>query len=776
MCLMMEAVLDELTPREMEILQMIAEGLSNRDIAERLVISLETARWYSKQIYSKLGVHTRAEAVVYASRLGWQKPSVEAIPARRRTLELPKVVLPARATKLIGRQREVEEIEYLLTSSRCLTLTGPAGVGKTSLARQVAAEVLPLYADGVFFVELAPITAPNLVVSAIFDTLGLQGSSLILETLRTFLRDRHLLLVLDNYEHLMPAASLVSELLAAAPRLHILVTSREALRVYGEQEYMVAPLAIPDTKRHTELPTLSENEAVKLFVQRAKAARHDFELTEENAAAIAEICVQLDGLPLAIELAAARVKMFSPQALLARLDNRLQMLAAPIRDLPERQRALRRAIDWSYNLLTDDERTLFRRLGVFCCGRSIEAVEAICGHGLQIDVLDGLESLLNKSLLYIEVDSNGEPRFFMLQTISDYALEELTTNAEAQDIYHRHAEYFLNLAEQAAQYFRGHEEHLWMRRLDIEHENLRLALTWLDKHDAEGLVRMVIALQHFWHMRGYHVEGGGWLRVALEQVESVSPHLHVKLYLAAGSMAYSFSSLDQGVMWCQRALDISRANGDDLNTAWALVFWSVQYIALPDRYEQAMALCQEGLSLFRALNHKAGIAQALNILGELARGNGDYAAALDYYLEALPLTREIGEQVRVYMILTNLGYVAYHDGDYCKAEEYQRECLQVALGIFNPVAVAFGIINLAGAIAANGDPELATRLTAGMETYLESVGVRHQAGDQFERDHYKMMMRQQLGDDAFERAWAAGQRMTLDDAIIEVLGEEALLQ
>jgi tetratricopeptide (TPR) repeat protein len=229
-------------------------------------------------------------------------------------------------------------------------------------------------------------------------------------------------------------------------------------------------------------------------------------------------------------------------------------------------------------------------------------------------------------------------------------------------------------------------------------------------------------------------------------------------------------------MWCQRALDISRANGDTLNIAWALVFLGVQYIAQPDSYEQAMAFCQEGLSLFRALNHKAGIAQALNILGELARGDGDYSAAQDYYLEALPLTREIGERIRVYMILSNLGYVAYHEGDYRRAEAYQRECLQVALGIFNPVAVAFGIINLAGAIAANGDPELAARLTAGMETYLESVRVRHQPGDQFERDHYKMMMRQQLGEEAFERAWAAGQTMTLDEAIIEVLGEEALLR
>jgi predicted ATPase/DNA-binding CsgD family transcriptional regulator len=379
-------LLEPLTEREVDVLRLLAEGLSNREIAQRLVIAPETVKWYNKQIYSKLNVHSREQAVARSRLAGLLATQ----PAVSEPADLNHN-LPTQITSFVGRQREIAAVKQLLLTSRLLTLRGPPGTGKTRLAVQVARHILDLYQDGVFFFDLAPINDPQLVLSAIaqeFDLKEAQSQPLI-DTLIHHLVDKQMLVILDNFEQVIEAASLVSDLLTACPGLKILVTSREPLRVYGEQEYPVPPLAVPDPSRPEPLQKLSQYEAVELFSQRARAVKPDFTLTEGNASSVSEICARLDGLPLAIELAAARSKLLSPENMCVHLVSRLKTLTGGARDLPLRQQTLRAAIDWSYELLDEDEQRLIKRLSVFQGGRTLDAVETICGSDLSLPILDG---------------------------------------------------------------------------------------------------------------------------------------------------------------------------------------------------------------------------------------------------------------------------------------------------------------------------------------------------------------------------------------------------
>ena len=402
-----------------------------------------------------------------------------------KTLENLRNNLPLQPTPLIGREREVGEVCERLRQEeiRLLTLTGPGGTGKTRLALQAAADVLEDFEDGVFFVALSDVNDTALVPTTIVGALGLgeSGDVALEDLLKEYLGRRELLLVLDNFEQVLEAAPLVGELLSAAPRLKVLATSRIPLGIYGEHEYAVPPLSVPDPKRLPPIEVLSQYEAVRLFIDRAGAAKRGFEITAENAPAIAEICARLDGLPLAIELAAARVKMLPPKSLLTRLANRLKLLTGGAKDLPARQRTLRGAIEWSHDLLGEGEKTLFARLSVFSGGRTLEAIEAICDAegDLPVDVFDGVSSLLDKSLLRQEQGPEDEPRFVMLETIHEYAREKLRESGEAAEVSGLHAAYFLAFAEEAEPELEGPDQASWMERLEADHDNFRVALSWL---------------------------------------------------------------------------------------------------------------------------------------------------------------------------------------------------------------------------------------------------------------------------------------------------------
>ena len=397
-----------------------------------------------------------------------------------RTLESRPNNLPMQPTLLVGREREVEDVRgrLLAPEVRLLTLTGPGGTGKSRLALQSAADLIEEFEDGVFFVALATLTDHTLVTSSVAQVLGVResGDQPLLEGIKDYLQDKRLLLVLDNFEQVLEAAPQAGEILSAAPRLKVLATSRIPLGIYGEREYAVPPLAIPDPKRLPTLEVLSQYEAVRLFIERAEATKAGFEITSENAPAVAEICACLDGLPLAIELAAARIKLLPPSSILARLTNRLKLLTGGARDLPERQRTLRGAIEWSHTLLDEGEKTLFARMAIFSGGRTLEAIEAVCDAqgDLPMDAFDGVSSLVDKSLLRQEEGPEGEPRFMMLETIHEYAREKLRESGEAEEIGHAHARHFLGLAEEAE--LTGPEQAWWLERLEAEHDNLRTTL------------------------------------------------------------------------------------------------------------------------------------------------------------------------------------------------------------------------------------------------------------------------------------------------------------
>jgi predicted ATPase/class 3 adenylate cyclase len=483
---------------------------------------------------------------VLASGLPSEFPSLRTLNAYRNNLSL-------QPTPLIGRKREVAEVyERLLRPEvRLLTLTGVGGTGKTRLSLQAAAELTEQFEDGVFFVSLAAIRDPQLVVPAMAATLGVKeaGGQPLLESVEDSLGEKHILLMVDNFEQVIEAAPVVTELLSTASNLKVLATSRIPLRLYGEHEYAVPPLALPDPERLPSVERLTHYEAVRLFVERAQAAKADFSVTNESAPAVAQICYRLDGLPLAIELAAARIKVLSPQKMLGRLGNRLKLLTGGARDLPERQRTLRSTIEWSYGLLGEGEKVLFARLSVFAGGRTMEAIEAICDAegDLPVDVLDGLSSLVDKSLLKQEEGAGGEPRFVMLETIHEFAREKLQESEESEDIRRLHAEYFLALAEEAEPAVEGAQQPVWLERLEEEHDNMRRALSWSlgQGQDSELALRMSAALGEFWYLRGYFGEGRRWLEEALAKSGRTPTAARARALQRVSWLAFQQGDLDR---------------------------------------------------------------------------------------------------------------------------------------------------------------------------------------------------------------------------------------
>ena len=584
-----------------------------------------------------------------------------------RTLERSPNNLPVQPTPLVGRETEVGDVRerILAPEVRLLTLTGPGGTGKTRLALQAAADLLDEFEDGVLFVELATITDPRLVASTFAQALDVResGDQTLIEGMKDYLKDKRLLLVVDNFEQLLEAAPLVGELLSA-PRLKALATSRIPLGVYGEHEYAVPPLSVPDPKRLPGLEALSQYEAIRLFVERARAARVDFALTDENAFAVAEICARLDGLPLAIELAAARVKLLSPRAMLGRLGRRLKLLTGGARNLPERQRTLRGAIEWSHTLLDEGEKTLFARLAVFSGGRTLEAVEAVCDAegDLPVDAFEGVSSLLDKSLLRQEEGPEEEPRFVMLETIHEYAREKLDESGEAEEIGRAHAEYFLALAEEAE--LTGMEQARWMERLEGEHDNLRAALSWsLEGEDPELGLRLAGALSHFWFVRGYWSEGRGWLEEALEGNIGALPEARAKALRVLASLAVEQGDFERGGTSAEEALTLYRGLGDQKGVADSLceLGWASLY---QGDYEQAEALYEEGLAAARQSNDAWSIGFALNALSALISDRGDYERAEALWEESLALGRKVGDRQRVRAVLINMGHVTAARGDF----------------------------------------------------------------------------------------------------------------
>ena len=676
--------------------------------------------------------------------------------------------LPAQSTTLIGRKQAVANVCTLLRRAdvRLVTLHGPGGIGKTRLAFQAGADVLDDFADGVWVVELAPIRDPAFVVTAIADALGIKetGGQPLVETLKAFVREHQVLLVLDNFEHVVAAAPIVADLLKAAPRLVVLVTSREVLRLSGEHTFPVPPLDLPDRRALPPPTALRQYAAVALFLQRAQAVRPDFEITDATAPAVAEICTRLDGLPLAIELAAARSNLFSPQALLTRLGTPLTLLTGGARDLHARQQTLRATIDWSYALLDPSEQRLFARLAVFVGGCTLEAAEAVCADvgDRRRAVVDGLASLVDKSLVRQQDDIRGEPRFTMLETIREYALERLAISGEVEAVRGHHAVLYLTLAEDAEARLRGPEQLMILRRLETEHDNLRVALQWLAAgaaSDPEAFVRLVAALWYFWFLRGYWGEWERWREAALGQagwqagagMSTIRPGLlrHVArlllghawranfehagneadiasdslaLFQAAGDRWGSAAALvilgaldhflaeeERGKQRIAQGIALARDTGDPWLVAWAMLDWAA-FNGIPDISREGRAHVEESLRLARVVGDPGLIALALDLASKLPRLQGQYAEARRLLQESLSIRRELGDSIGVAYALCDLGMAALDQGDYEGVRTTNRERLAIERKLGNPIGVADALTWLSLAERGAGNIALAEAL------------------------------------------------------------------
>jgi predicted ATPase/DNA-binding CsgD family transcriptional regulator len=682
-----EPYLGTLSARENEILGLIGEGLSNAAIAQQLFLSLETIKWYNKQIFSKLGVNSRTQALLKVRKDG--------------LLDLPNAApkhnLPRQITRFIGRETQVHQVKAFLQESPLVTLTGSGGVGKSRLSIQVAGEVLGNYADGVWFVELAPIMNPSLLPQAIARTLGLveEAERSINEVLTAYLRQKHVLLVLDNCEHLLDAcARLVDGLLSNCPRLSLLVTSREALGLPGETVYRLSSLQVPDLQQSIHIGEFQSIEAVQLFIERARDVLPTFEVTEGNRVAITEICQRLDGIPLAIELAAARMNVLTTEQLANRLDNAFSVLHGRRPAALPRHQTLRAAIEWTYDLLSEEERHLLRSLSVFLDGWTLEAAEAVCkDEGL------GLASLVNKSIVVAVRAQGQETRYHLLETIRQYAWEKLAEAGETELLRDRHLAYFVRWAEETNPKLLMREQRAALSRLKAEHENLHAALHWAlevaEPARAEDGLRLACALSNYWNRISAYRVGFSWLEKVLSITVAGSAPWEIyraTALLKAALFRYSPPYpppiiLDTLRVWTNESISIFRKYGDLASESQALVMLG-EWISVKD-YASASMVFEDAIRTARQSGDRGSLGSILYLVGMRTNEKHDWVKARALLEESLALFSEVEDQWSRTATLAVLSEVATLQGDLPTGSAYLKEVIQNLLKEFEEIDIQF---------------------------------------------------------------------------------------
>jgi predicted ATPase/class 3 adenylate cyclase len=726
--------------------------------------------------------------------------------------------LPVQVTSFIGREKEIADVRTLLSNTRLLTLTGSGGGGKTRLGLQVAAELLEGGGDGVWLVELAPIADKNLVVQTIAHALGVREEigRPLQQTLVEHLKPRNLLLLLDNCEHVLDTCvPLADALLRQCPQVRILATSREAMGIAGEQTYRVPSLSVPTDPKRATVESLGQYEAVRLFTERARAVQPAFTIT--NAPALAQLCVRLDGIPLAIELSAARLRSLSVEEINQKLDNRFRLLTGGSRTALPRQQTLRALIDWSYDLLNAQEKRLLSRLAVFAAGWSLEAAEHVgageaggseagSGEGIEDwEILDLLTSLVDKSLVVAE-PQEGHTRYRLLETVREYARDRLREQEEYEALRKRHQVFFTTFAEAAEPQLLGSEQAVWLERVEREHDNLRSAMEW---SEAECSLRLAGALWRFWQVRGYFQEGEQWLSAVLARADAETPAtVKAKALNGAGVLARSQGNYAQARTWVEESTDLYRKAGDKRGLATTLTnlgliaFEQGDYAAARTLHAESLALGRElgdkraiatslnnlglvaneqsddltarenyaeSVGLLRELGEKGGLASVLNNLGNIAHNREEFAVARALYNESLTLRRELGNRQGIAISLVNLGSVAHTQGDYTASQQMYAESLALFEEMGNRVGIAYALGAFADLAYAQEQPTRAARLWGATEALRELLNAPLSPTERVGYQSNVDKAHATLGTAAFDPAWSEGRAFTLAEAIQHAL-------
>lgn len=706
--------------------------------------------------------------------------SVEAKLTTTRTPQRPLDNLPIRLSSFVGREKELAELRRLLKGNRLLTLTGAGGCGKTRLALAAAGELVETFEDGVWLVDQASLADPSLVPQAVASTLGVReqpGRSLT-ETLSAYLASKTMLLVLDNCEHLIETcAGLAESLLRSSPELRVLATSREALGISGEVAWPVPSLSLPDIRRLVDVESLSGYESTRLFVERAQAVKPAFALTEQNARAVVQICYRLDGIPLAIELAAARTKVLSAEEISERLDDCFGLLTTGNRTALPRQRTLHATMDWSHELLSEQERILFRRLSVFAGGFTLEAAESVCaGEDLERnEVLDLLSHLVDKSLVIMWEERAGT-RYRLLETVRQYGRERLKESEEA--VGHRHASYFVGLAEEAEVELSGSDQARQLTLLQTEHDNFRAALSWSlgERGNVEFGVRLAAALWSFWFARGYVSEGRRWLEIAVSQAGSAAPTARANALNGAGWLATFQEEYGAAKLLTEEGLTLYRELGDKEGIASSIAYLGFVAV-LGQRTDVPIALLLEEAARLRpGLKDRRTVGNLLVLEGLVALGRGDLEQAVALNEEGLALFREARDPLGVVACLTNIGLVTLAQGNHERSATLLREGLRLAWELDHKLYIQYCIIGLAGVAASQGLPDRAARLWGAAEGMSETYGTRLARAVRTLIDYEGSLAaaRSRLDDAAWSAAWEGGLAMSPEHAIEYALEQEVV--
>lgn len=683
------------------------------------------------------------------------------------------------ARSLFGRADEIAAIQNLLLDEkvRLITLTGVGGSGKTSLARFIAAGHLTNFPDGVFFIELAPVFNPDFVAASIIRTLDIKESAgnSINQSLQNFLRGRQILLVLDNFEQVASAAPMVDELIRHAPHLKILVTSRVALRVSSENELIIPPLAVPPTNLSNENFVNPKNfPSVQMFVERAQKVKPNFILTAENAAVVAAICADLDGLPLAIELAAARIKLLTPSAILERLENRLQILTSRMSDLPARHRTMRAAIAWSFDLLGDVEQKLFRRLAVFAGGLTVAAAEAICGADdkKSAEILDGLESLIDNNLLRQTEENESEPRLFMLETIREYAAERLVENAaEENEMRRRHAEFFLAYAKKAERDLMGAKQVEILNRMEFERDNFRAAMDWWRKNDGENELKLTAALTPFWNFRGSLSEGIERLFDVIERNPNAAPAARAKSLTSLGMLVWISSDYEKAIEVCEKSLSVLERINYPIIKAQTLFVLGMSHWYRFGNAEKSIAFLNESLNLYREVKFDTGVVFTTVVLAAIYQTNDDLTKAAQLLDESMSAAQRSKNNLARSIALVNFGRLKFAEGDYIQAKELCQESLRLREELADRWGLVQCLEPLTAIAVIEGNPQHAAKMLGAIDVLLETLGAQPPLIFQADHEPSAAAVRHALDKETFDRLFSEGRKLSIKESVAFALEE-----